>query len=79
MVVAAQLLHRRTSPRIHTRIAAAAPDNLAEQGGLALEIGADMAGPVSALCGETGRYRSIEIFQDYAGRDRVILAEPGKS
>jgi release factor glutamine methyltransferase len=63
----------------YRRIAAAAPDYLAEQGGLALEIGADMAGAVSALCGETGRYRSIEIFQDYAGRDRVILAEPGKS
>ena len=63
----------------YRRIAAAAPDYLSEQGVLALEIGADMAGKVSAICADTGRYRKIEIFQDYAGRDRVILAEPGKS
>jgi len=46
---------------------------------LALEIGADMAKEVSALCQDTGRFLEIEIFQDYAGRDRVILAQAFKS
>ena len=63
----------------YRRIAAAAPDYLAEQGALALEIGADMASDVCAICAETGRYREIQIFQDYAGRDRVVLARAGKS
>jgi release factor glutamine methyltransferase len=63
----------------YRRIAAAAPDYLAEWGVLALEIGADMAREVSAICAETGRYREIEVFQDYAGRDRVILAQLGKN
>lgn len=60
-------------------IAAAAPGHLAEQGALALEIGADMAREVSAICDQTGRYQEIEVFQDYAGRDRVILARLGKN
>ncbi len=63
----------------YRRIAAAAPDYLAEQGALALEIGAHMASDVCAICAETGRYREIQIFQDYAGRDRVVLARAGKS
>jgi len=63
----------------YRRIAAAAPDYLAERGGLALEIGADMAREVSAICADTGRYRKIEVFQDYAGCDRVILAQLGKN
>jgi release factor glutamine methyltransferase len=62
----------------YRRIAAIAADYLAPQGALALEIGADMASEVSAICADTGRYREIEAFQDYAGRDRVILAQLGK-
>jgi len=61
----------------YRRIAAAAADYLAPQGALALEIGADAASEVSAICADTGRYRQIEVFQDYAGRDRVILAQLG--
>ena len=62
----------------YRRIAAGAADYLTDQGTLALEIGADMASEVWAICAETGRYREIEVFQDYAGRDRVILAQFGK-
>ena len=63
----------------YRRIVAAAADFLAEQGGLAMEMGADMTSEVLAICAETGRYREIEIFQDYAGRDRVVLARRGKN
>jgi release factor glutamine methyltransferase len=59
----------------YRRIIAAAPLYLAEHGALALEIGADMAIEVSAIFASTERYREIEIFQDYAGRNRVILAQ----
>lgn len=62
----------------YRRIAAAAPDYLAERGALVLEVGADMASEVSAICADTGRYRNIEVFQDYAGRDRVVSAQLGK-
>jgi release factor glutamine methyltransferase len=62
----------------YRRIVASAADYLAPHGALALEIGADMASKVSAICADTGRYREIETFQDYAGRDRVILAQLGK-
>lgn len=63
----------------YRRIAAAAPDYLADQGALALEIGADLARQVSTICAGTGRYREIELFHDYAGRDRVMLAHLGNS
>lgn len=62
----------------YRRIAAVAPDYLAERGALVVEIGADMARAVEAICADTGRYREIELFQDYAGRDRVIVARLGK-
>lgn len=61
----------------YRRIIAAAPAYLAAQGALALEIGAEMAGTVSAICAETGRYREVEVVQDYAGRDRVIFTRLG--
>ena len=63
----------------YRRIVVSAPEYLVEQGALALEIGVDMAAEVSALCADTGRYREIEVFRDYAGRDRVILAQLGPS
>ena len=63
----------------YRRIIAAAPDYLAEHGALALEIGVDMAIEVSAIFASTGRYWEIEIFQDYAGRNRVILAQLRKT
>jgi len=63
----------------YRRIVATAPDYLAVQGALALEIAADMAKEVSALCRDSGCFRDIEIFQDYTGRDRVILAQVCKN
>ena len=63
----------------YRRIAAVAPDYLAERGALALEIGADMARAVVAICTATGRYREIEVHQDYAGKDRVVSAQLGKN
>lgn len=62
----------------YRRIAAVAPEYLAERGALVMEIGADMARAVEAICADTGRYREIELFQDYTGRDRVIVARLGK-
>lgn len=58
----------------YRRIFDSAPDYLAGHGRLLLEIGADMAGQVSAICAATGRYREVDIVQDYAGKDRVVVA-----
>jgi release factor glutamine methyltransferase len=63
----------------YRRIAAAAPDYLAERGALVLEIGADMGSEVVALCTGTGLFREIAIHQDYAGKDRVVSARLGKN
>ena len=56
----------------YRRIVATAPEHLAEPGVLVLEIGADMASAVANLCARS--FKRIEVFQDYAGRDRVITA-----
>ncbi len=63
----------------YRRIYALAPDYLAGHGALLLEIGADMAAQVSAVCAATGRYRELEIVQDYAGQDRVVVARLKKN
>lgn len=63
----------------YRRIAAVAPDYLAERGALVLEIGADMASAVVALCTATGLFREIAVHQDYAGKDRVVSARLGKN
>lgn len=60
----------------YRRIVAAAPDYLTADGALAVEIGAAMAADVLAICADTGRYGEIEVIQDYAGKDRVVLAQP---
>lgn len=59
----------------YRRLVAAAPDYVAPQGALVMEIGADMARQVAVLCAAAGSYGECEIFQDYAGRDRVVLAQ----
>ncbi len=59
----------------YRRIVAMAPDYLAAGGALVLEIGADMASAVVALC---GRFREIAVHQDYAGKDRVVSARLGE-
>ena len=52
----------------YRRIAAAAPDYLAEQGALALEIGADMASEVSA---HLRRHRAVSTDRNISGLCRA--------
>ena len=52
----------------YRRIVAAAPDYLAKQGALALEIGADMASEVSALCADS---RAVSTDRDISGLCRA--------
>jgi release factor glutamine methyltransferase len=59
----------------YRRIVAGAPDYLAEAGTLVLEIGDDMATAIATLCADSGSFPHVEVFQDYAGRDRVIKAQ----
>jgi len=57
---------------IYRRIAADAPLFLKENGVLALETGCSQAAAVSQLLGNNG-FTDIEIIQDLAGLDRVIM------
>ena len=41
---------------------------------MVLEIGADMQDKVSRLFTGVGTYSESSVFQDYAGRDRVVVA-----
>lgn len=59
----------------YRRIAAQAWRFLTPNGALALEIGADMGREVCAAFNQAGRYRAVAVFQDYAGRDRVVGAK----
>lgn len=59
----------------YRRIAADAWQFLTLNGALALETGADMGGEVRAILNHAGRYRDVAVFQDYAGRDRVVGAK----
>ncbi len=59
----------------YRRIANQAWPNLISDGAVVLEIGADTGDAVAKLFNGTGRYASAKIFQDYAGRDRVIVAQ----
>lgn len=56
-------------------IAARASSYLALRGAVALEIGSDMGEAVAKMFDANGRYESAKIFQDYAGRDRVVVAQ----
>lgn len=56
----------------YRRIIGQAHRYLADGGNLILEIGADMATPVSELIAGAGCYASISVHRDYAGRERVI-------
>jgi len=47
---------------------------LTDRGIVALEIGADMAKDVCRLIGNTDRFFPASVYQDYAGRDRVVVA-----
>jgi release factor glutamine methyltransferase len=59
----------------YRRIAARASCYLALHGAVALEIGSDMGEAVAKLFDANGGYESANIFQDYAGRDRVVVAQ----
>lgn len=59
----------------YRRLAAGARRYLACGGALALEIGADMGPGAAKLFVESG-YKGVEIFRDYAGKDRVVVARP---
>ena len=56
------------------RIIAEAHQYLATGGSLVLEIGADMAPDLVDLFSRAGRYGPASVYQDYAGKDRVIAA-----
>ncbi|HWH78059.1 MAG TPA: peptide chain release factor N(5)-glutamine methyltransferase [Candidatus Binatus sp.] len=61
----------------YRRIAAEAYQLLAPNGLIVLEIGAGMGHQVSSLFADLGQYRDIAVYQDYAGRDRVVSAANG--
>jgi release factor glutamine methyltransferase len=58
----------------YRRIIGQAHEYLAPRGSIVLEIGADMAPAVTELFGRSGCYGSASVYQDYAGKDRVIAA-----
>jgi release factor glutamine methyltransferase len=63
----------------YRRIARQARDYLAPNGAVAVEVGADMGKEASRLF-SAGGYKGVAIFQDYSGRDRVVVARlAGKS
>ena len=59
----------------YRRIAREASDHLAPNGTVAVEIGADMGKEVARLFAGGGCYTGVTVFQDYAGRDRVVMAK----
>ena len=48
--------------------------HLTTGGSIVLEIGADMASAVADLFSRSGYYGPVSVYQDYAGKDRVIAA-----
>jgi release factor glutamine methyltransferase len=68
----------------YRRIIGRAHEYLAPGSSIVLEIGADMAPVVSELFARWGGYGPASLYQDYAGKDRVIaaikvpLADPGR-
>jgi release factor glutamine methyltransferase len=59
----------------YRRIAREASGHLAPNGAVAVEIGADMGREVAGLFAGGGCYAGVTVFQDYAGRDRVVMAK----
>jgi len=58
----------------YRRIIAEGHKYLATGGSIVLEIGADMAPDVADLFSRSGCYGPASVYQDYAGKDRVIAA-----
>lgn len=59
----------------HRRIIQEAPLHLVEEGFVALEIGAGMAEAVLRLFAAAGCYAKPVVYQDLAGRNRVVTAQ----
>ena len=59
---------------LHRRIIQEGHLYLADGGFIALEIGPDMGDEVSRLFASVGCYSEGSVYQDYAGRDRVVVA-----
>jgi release factor glutamine methyltransferase len=58
----------------YRRIIGEAHEHLAPESSIVLEIGADMAPVVTELFARSGGYGPASVYQDYAGKDRVIAA-----
>jgi release factor glutamine methyltransferase len=58
----------------YRRITTEAWPYLASNGAVALEIGAGIGAAVVAVFAGSGRYAPAQVFFDYAGRDRVVVA-----
>ena len=56
------------------RLIAEAPKYLAPSGKLILEIGATQANTVRTLLAAESAYATYELFEDYAGKERIVLA-----
>ncbi|MBI5428757.1 MAG: peptide chain release factor N(5)-glutamine methyltransferase [Nitrospinae bacterium] len=59
---------------LYKRLVPEAARRLENGGSLVLEIGMDQALDVGCLIERDGNYDEPRVFQDYAGRDRVVLA-----
>lgn len=62
---------------LYRHLVPAAAEALKSGGLLALEIGADQAGAVRELLESVPGWRQIDLLQDYAGHDRIVLATKG--
>jgi release factor glutamine methyltransferase len=58
----------------YRRMIKEAHEYLVPGGSIVLEIGAEMASTVAELFSRSGCYRPASVYQDYAGKDRVIAA-----
>jgi release factor glutamine methyltransferase len=58
----------------YRRIAEEAPAYLHQDGAVAVEIGAMMGSVVRSLFKNSAAYADIQVYQDYSGRDRVVIA-----
>jgi release factor glutamine methyltransferase len=58
----------------YRRIIGEAHEHLAPGSSIVLEIGADMATVVTELFARSGGYGPPSVYQDYAGKDRVVAA-----
>jgi release factor glutamine methyltransferase len=58
----------------YRRIIEEGHEYLTPGGAIVLEIGADIASAVAELFARSGRYGPASVYQDYAGKDRVISA-----